>query len=187
MITTSSFQGASQAAHDPPSGFAPSWIADGSMRPFPLPGATTTSTGYGVGEIFEVTAATMVTGLYRFPKSFWMMTASRIFWISWLRAWIELHEPDLPPGEEASCLFGLEGFLRLAGLCERLPCLCFQREPLSRHGEVALGIGPITGFMLFAEIFPALGFRVVPYRPVDEPALLKPRGRSRPRVSRPAK
>jgi len=48
----------------------PRLIADGSVRPFPLLEATPTSTGYGLGDSFEVIAATMVTALYRFPMSF---------------------------------------------------------------------------------------------------------------------
>jgi hypothetical protein len=45
-------------------------MADGSVRPFPLLGATPTSTGYGAGDGFDVMAATMVTELHRFPMSF---------------------------------------------------------------------------------------------------------------------
>ena len=42
-----------------------------------------TSTGYGTGETVEVMAATMVSGLYRLPTSFWMTSAGRVFLISW--------------------------------------------------------------------------------------------------------
>ena len=43
---------------------------------------TTTSEGYGSSSIFDVMAATIVIGLWRFEISFWMTRAGRVFWIS---------------------------------------------------------------------------------------------------------
>jgi hypothetical protein len=56
----------------------PGLIADCKVRPFPLLCGTATSTGYGVGDTFEVTAATVVTELYRLPASFRLITAGRV-------------------------------------------------------------------------------------------------------------
>src|ERR1039457_2346909 len=57
-------------------------------------------------------------------------------------------------------------------ICRRSPISrapkCFSRIPPIAWGRC--GICPIAGFELFLEACPALGFDVVPYCPVDEPA-----------------
>src|ERR1039457_2976776 len=73
----------------------PRWAADGSVRPFLWPGAATTSTGYGVGDSFEVTAATMVD--WTVPISDVVLDDDgrpRLLDLA-ASAGIELHQPDL--------------------------------------------------------------------------------------------
>jgi len=95
--------------------------------------------------MLDVTAATIVTGLWRFPISFWIMTAGHM---------------SCSPVFLSSTLADLK--------CA--PGFFFQREPLGRRRQIALGVRPVSGLELPAQARADLRIEVMPHCLINESA-----------------